>query len=89
MLEKHGSERIKIDSIVLVTENALFVKSDAVLQICRSLSGLAPYIYILHFVPKSFRDIIYDWVAKNRYSWFGKRDVCMIPTAELESRFLT
>jgi len=89
LLKKHESELINIDSIVLITAKAVFIKSDAVLQVCRSLGGVAQYLYILRIFPKSLRDALYDWIAKNRYSWFGKHDVCMIPTPELENRFLS
>jgi predicted DCC family thiol-disulfide oxidoreductase YuxK len=39
-------------------------------------------------IPKFIRDAVYDFIARNRYSWFGKKDQCMIPTAELKSKFL-
>jgi predicted DCC family thiol-disulfide oxidoreductase YuxK len=39
-------------------------------------------------VPRPLRDIVYAWVARNRYRWFGKRDVCMVPTPDLRARFL-
>jgi predicted DCC family thiol-disulfide oxidoreductase YuxK len=39
-------------------------------------------------VPRPLRDLVYDWVARNRYRWFGKRDACMVPTPELRARFV-
>jgi predicted DCC family thiol-disulfide oxidoreductase YuxK len=44
--------------------------------------------YVFVVVPKPLRDGVYAWVARHRYQWFGKRDVCMIPTVDLRTRFL-
>jgi len=88
LLKPYFSELDTVDSIVLVTAQGVLVKSDAVLQICRSLRGFPPFLYPLRLFPRSLRDAIYDWIANNRYSWFGRRAVCMIPTPELENRFL-
>lgn len=77
-----------VDSIVLLTDDGIYIKSEAVLQISRSLSGFVRVLPIFRIIPKSLRDAIYDWIARNRYGWFGKREVCMIPTPDLESRFL-
>ncbi|WP_395074290.1 thiol-disulfide oxidoreductase DCC family protein, partial [Flavobacterium sp.] len=43
---------------------------------------------IFKILPLSLRDSIYDYVAKNRYKWYGKQESCMIPTPELQSKFL-
>jgi predicted DCC family thiol-disulfide oxidoreductase YuxK len=39
-------------------------------------------------VPPFIRDAVYDWIARNRYGWFGKMDACPVPTPELQARFL-
>jgi predicted DCC family thiol-disulfide oxidoreductase YuxK len=39
-------------------------------------------------IPAFIRNPIYDFIAANRYKWFGKKEVCMIPTPELKSLFL-
>ena len=79
----------KVDSIVLVEPGvAYYIKSDAALQIFKSFGGLWPLVTVFEWIPKSMRDIVYDFIAKNRYRWFGKKDQCMIPTPELQSKFL-
>lgn len=75
-------------SVFLIKDGILFQKSDAALEITKKLDGLWPTFYIFKIVPKFMRDWAYGIVAKNRYSWFGKRDACMIPTVELKSRFI-
>jgi len=78
-----------VDSIILIEPGvAYFIKSDAALEIAKDLSGAWPLIAIFKWVPGSIRDSIYDWVAKNRYTWFGKQESCMIPTKELQHKFL-
>ncbi len=77
-----------MDSIILVENNKQYFKSSAVFHICRKLGGLWSLLYIFILVPVSIRDYFYDIVARNRYRWFGKRENCMVPSKELESRFL-
>jgi predicted DCC family thiol-disulfide oxidoreductase YuxK len=76
------------DSIVLVEAGRIYTRSEAALRIARRLDGAYPLLYALIVVPRWIRDRVYDWVARNRYRWFGKREACMIPTPELRERFL-
>jgi predicted DCC family thiol-disulfide oxidoreductase YuxK len=76
------------DSIILSYEDKLFVKSDAVLKIAFLSSGWLMLLSVFYIVPRFLRDIVYDFIARKRYAWYGRRDTCMIPTPELESRFL-
>ena len=75
-------------SLVLKEGDKLKTKSSAVLEVVRHLQGAWPILYILIVIPKPVRDFFYSLVAKNRYNWFGKRNECMIPTAELRNRFV-
>lgn len=79
---------IQLDSVVLVHKGMVHIKSDAVLQIFSLMGAWGKSILLLRIVPRFLRDIVYDWVAKHRYGWFGKQDSCMIPSPELEDRFL-
>lgn len=78
-----------LDSIILIEPGvAYYTKSTAALKIAKDLNGIWNLSYILLWIPESIRDIVYDFIAKNRYKWFGKKDQCMLPTAELRSKFL-
>ena len=77
-----------VESIVFLSGNRIFRKSRAALEISRHLRGIWPMFYILIIIPGFIRDFIYNFIAKNRYKWFGKQDTCRIPTPELKSRFL-
>lgn len=75
-------------SVILVKNGIVFQKSNAALEIAKELDGLWPVLYFFKIVPRFIRDWIYTIVAKNRYTWFGKKDSCMLPSPELKSRFL-
>ena len=76
------------DSIVLYDDGVLYTESAAVLRIARGLRFPWNLGYAFIIVPRPVRDWAYRIVARNRYRWFGKRDVCMVPTPDLRRRFL-
>ena len=76
------------DSLVLVENGRLFTRSTAALRVARGLRFPWPLTFVFVAVPRPLRDWAYDIVARHRYRWFGRRDVCMVPTTELRSRFL-
>jgi predicted DCC family thiol-disulfide oxidoreductase YuxK len=64
------------------------VRSTAALRIARRLTGAWPLLFLAIVVPRPLRDAVYNWVAHNRYDWFGRRDECRVPTPALRDRFL-
>lgn len=78
----------RMESFVFIENKKPYKQSTAALKVCRHLNGLWPLCYGFIIIPKFIRDGIYNWVAKNRYKWFGVRQQCMIPTPEIKSRFL-
>lgn len=87
LLARHP-ELAGIDSIVLLADNRVWVKSDAVLQIARYLPGAWRWLAAFRWLPRVLRDGLYDWVARNRYRLFGRSEACRIPTPELRALFL-
>lgn len=87
---KHIGIDIKnTDSIVLYEPGkAYYYKSEAALRIIKEFGGIYSLLRIFSVFPKFISDFIYDYVAKNRYRWYGKQESCMIPTPELEAKFL-
>jgi len=78
------------DSIVLYQPGvAYYLKSDAVLRIFENLGGKYYLLSWLRVLPKFLRNIGYDYFAKNRYKWFGKKDACAIPSPEIRAKFLS
>lgn len=78
----------KIDSIILISENKYYIKSDAVIEIIKQLKWYWRMLIIIKILPLKFRDFLYDFIANSRYKWFGKRYSCMIPDENVKSRFL-
>jgi predicted DCC family thiol-disulfide oxidoreductase YuxK len=89
LTSERGINTSDIDSIILIDPgNAYYIKSSAALEISKDLSGLYPALSVFLFLPESFRNLIYDYVARNRYQWFGKSETCPMPSPEEQSKFL-
>ena len=89
ILNKIKLDSSKIDSIVLYNPAISYdIKSTAALKIIQEFGGFWKISHIFWIIPESFRNIVYDYIAKNRYKWFGKKESCMIPTPELKAKFL-
>ena len=77
------------DSIILYEPGkAYYLKSEAALKIVAEFHSVYTLLVIFKIFPIGIRDSIYDYVAKNRYKWYGKKEQCMIPTPELKAKFL-
>lgn len=79
----------EVDSIILIDPNiAYYVKSTAALKIAYEFGGIWKAVKVFEIIPAKINDLVYDFIARNRYRWFGKQENCMIPTAELKAKFL-
>lgn len=84
-----GIQTKKIDSIILyVPDIAYYYKSSAALEIAKNLGGIFHFGTVFRIIPTRLRNVLYDYIAKNRYTWYGKKETCMIPTPELKAKFL-
>ena len=88
LLGGHGLDTGALSSVVLVEDGRVHTRSDAALRIAWRLSGPWPLAGVFRAVPRGVRDGVYDWIARNRYRWFGKTEACWLPTPELRARFL-
>lgn len=78
-----------VDSVVLITEKGrVFDRSSAALRIAAKLKGGSKLFAIFLIVPPFIRNSVYQWIAKRRYDWFGKKQACMVPSPEQRERFL-
>ena len=87
-LLKKYSIPLSEDSLVLINQNSYDTQSTAALKITRYLNGLLPLLYIFIIVPRPIRNLVYRYIANNRYKWFGKQTACKIPTTKEKKRFL-
>lgn len=89
LLSKYYLDSNIIDSIVLIDKNHCYTKSSAALRISKNMSGAYPLLFGFIIIPPFIRNWVYDYIAKNRYKWYGKKESCMIPTPELKDKFLS
>lgn len=76
------------DSILLYSNGIIYNKSTAVIKIFNDLGFPYFMLKLTLIIPRVLRDIIYGFVAKNRYRWFGKREACRIPNKDLLKKFI-
>lgn len=87
LLKHIGIQSDKMDSIVLYEPGiAYYYKSSAALEIAKNLQGIFTLATLFRLLPSGIRDLLYDYVAKNRYNWYGKKESCSVLTEN--SRFL-
>ena len=87
LLKKHHVNN-DLNSVVLIENETVYLKSSAALRVCSKLGGPWPILSIFRILPPFFTDLLYDIAAKNRYKWFGKKESCMLPLPEWKHRFL-
>lgn len=88
LLKKFNLPQDDFNTMVFIEGNQAFTCSTAGLHITRWLNKPWPILYCFIVVPQGIRDIVYRWIAKNRYCWFGKKKICVLPTPDLKGRFL-
>ena len=77
-----------VSTLVLVEDGRVSTRSTAALRIASWLGPAWSMCRVLMLIPRPARDLVYDWVARYRYAWFGRLDSCRLPTNELRTRFL-
>jgi predicted DCC family thiol-disulfide oxidoreductase YuxK len=88
IIEQFQIDTVKTDSILLYTNGKLYSKSTAALKVAATLGFPTNILSIFIVIPAFIRNWVYDFIAKNRYKWYGKKEACMIPTPELKSKFI-
>jgi predicted DCC family thiol-disulfide oxidoreductase YuxK len=78
----------QLSSVILIEEKAIYTESDAVLHILARLGPPWSWMALLRIIPRRFRDACYRFIVRHRYQWFGRTEVCQVPSADISSRFL-
>ena len=88
LLARFGMNPAAFNTVVLVDGGRLYTRSDAALEVARRMGAPWAWLAVFRFLPRQWRDAVYDWVARNRYRWFGRRESCLLPRPEWKERFL-
>ncbi|MEK3968828.1 MULTISPECIES: thiol-disulfide oxidoreductase DCC family protein [Paenibacillus] len=88
LMKESGLQPGQLNTVILLENGVYYTESAAVLRIARKLRFPWPAAYVFILVPRSLRNALYRYVAKNRYRWFGRDEQCMLPTPEIKRRFL-
>ncbi|WP_396171400.1 thiol-disulfide oxidoreductase DCC family protein [Flavobacterium sp.] len=89
ILKHIGIDPKYIDSVILYEPGVAYhYKSAAALEIAKNLGGFWHLGTLFRIIPSGISNQVYDYIAKNRYKWYGKKDSCMVPSPELESKVL-
>ncbi len=87
-LKKFNLPEDSFNSFMLVENDKLYTRSSGALRMLKHIGNGWQLFYAFIIVPKFIRDGVYNFIAKNRYKWFGKKEACWIPTPELKGKFL-
>ena len=88
LLKDHNLPPDYVDSLVLIDRHHAYTHSEAALKISAYLKYPFALGQVARIIPRPIRDYLYQWIAKHRYQWFGKKDQCLLPTPERKARFL-
>jgi predicted DCC family thiol-disulfide oxidoreductase YuxK len=89
LMRSHGLEPENVESFVLIYHGKAFTNSSGALTLFNHLPWYWKWTQLFWIIPSFIRNAIYRFIANNRYKWFGKKESCMIPTAEMRERFLS
>jgi predicted DCC family thiol-disulfide oxidoreductase YuxK len=76
------------DTLIFIYKDKAYTYASAAIRVCKYLDWPAKMLYAFIIIPSFISQPVYKWIARNRYKWFGKRETCMVPAAELKERFL-
>lgn len=77
-----------LNSFLLLQDGIIYSRSTAALKVAKCLSGPWSLLYMCRIIPAFLRDFLYNFIAKNRYHWFGKKETCWVPNNQLTDLFI-
>ena len=89
LMKEYGLDTLDADTFILIKDKKSYIRTEAALEVCRSLEGYWYLFGVFKVLPLGFRDFFYKLFARNRYRLFGKQEACMLPSKEISGRFLS
>lgn len=87
-IKQHNASKEILNTLMLIKNGTCYLRTDAILEIAKDLSGMWYLFNVFKIIPRPVRDFLYTLFAKNRYKLFGKRNSCMVPTENVKNRFI-
>ncbi len=88
VLDGFNLDKTLTDSVIYVRSGNVYTKSDAALRIAKTFGGFWKMSIVFFIFPRFLRNIVYDFIARNRYRWFGKTESCMMPDDSVTDLFI-
>ena len=88
LIKEHQVSKEILNTLMLIKNGRCYLKTDAILEIAKDISGFWYLFNMFKIIPRSLRDFLYSKFARNRYNLFGKRNSCMVPTENVKNRFI-
>lgn len=88
LLVHYGIDTVDFESAILLRQGVAWFKSETALRTLVGLGFPWKLAALARLLPLRLRDWLYRHVARNRYTWFGRRDSCFLPREEYRARFL-
>lgn len=85
---QYNIKALDLETMILIKDGIAYTRSDAAIEVSKNLDGAWKGLVVMKIIPKILRDWAYTLIAKNRYKWFGQKDVCILPSLDIKSRFL-
>lgn len=87
--QHHGLDPGNPDTFVVLSDDRVYTRSDAALEIARRLGGVWRIVVVARIIPRPLRDFLYGVVARHRYEWFGRHETCLLPHESIRALFLS
>lgn len=88
LLQKHALPQKDFETFLLIERGKVYQQSEAALRVAKHFSWYWQWTQALWLLPAPLRNAAYRFIARRRYRWFGKKEVCMIPAPDIKQRFL-
>lgn len=88
LFEDLGLDPVEFETNLLIEGRTAYASMDAFIEVAARLGGRWKAAAILRAFPRAVRDRIYCWIARNRFSLFGRRETCWLPDPAIAARVL-
>lgn len=88
LLVENGLDPSDPDTWLFIEDGRVWTDFDAMIRVGERSGGLGRILSILRLVPKPFRGWLYERIARNRYAFFGRSDMCSIPDPAMRARLI-